>query len=208
MADTHLLTALKRNYRRLLGKREVIEQEVELVSGLKNIIAATNDIAKRKKTMNQMLDVLDARIRAIEPSWDREGVRSLRPQKRRRKYGAVSGSAYEVLRDAVEPMTSRQIAKAVAARLGMENPSEQDLAGMGATIHQTMTLGMGRMILKVSEKPCRWALMPRDQAIAALSKAHASQASAEQRRALPSPRSMPARLDSQPNEVVEEPLSL
>lgn len=66
--------------------------------------------------------MLDERIRTLEPSWDRTGAIPLKPHKKRRKYGIVAEGAYEILRDAVEPMMRVRWQRPFLSKSGSSDP--------------------------------------------------------------------------------------
>lgn len=177
---TLAVTQLKKEYARLLGRYEQIEREIEYVVGVENILKETARIELERYKMRERLDQIAAIVTQLEPGWVRERVRPVSPRKN--KHGTFSKAVYQILREAKAPMKSRDISRIMAERMGIE-PIQRELNRLDTFVLVVLKRRIGKTIVVVSEKPRRWAIMPRDQVIAAL---HASQATpARPERVLP-----------------------
>jgi hypothetical protein len=126
MTGTNLIKTLTTKYAKLLGEHEFADRMTEDAIGLEAIIEATNRCDARKKDIEQKLAAVETVIWMFDAEWDPARVRPNYPRKRYAKPGAISRAAYAVLRDAKIPMTSRRIARVVAARLGYEKLEERE----------------------------------------------------------------------------------
>ena len=98
MADTHVLAALTRKYAAMLGElRQCVGRSEKLRADLAHV---------------------EATIRLFREDWDAAGVRATRPRLAYRwnRYGQGVTTALDVLRDAAEPMTARELAVASVCR--------------------------------------------------------------------------------------------
>jgi hypothetical protein len=77
--------------------------------------------------------------------------------------GEISLAAYGVLRRAEAPMTTRALAKAVAAILGYQNPQERDLTRIDRAIHASPSNKLGKTVEIACQNPIRWALITRNR---------------------------------------------
>src|SRR5205814_3319400 len=102
---------------------------------------------------------LDVRRELGHPS----GIRPNFPRKRHLKPGTISRATYAILRDAKIAMTTREIARVVASRLGYEKPGERDVARLEGAIYIALMDRVGTTLQIASKNPIRWSLIPRDQ---------------------------------------------
>jgi hypothetical protein len=160
---SHVVSKLTKEYARLQGRYEVIEREIEYVVGVKQILAEINRIEGVKRGMRARLDQIAAIVMQLEPGWQRERVDAIYP--RDRKPGVLSKVVYEILRRAKEPLKTREIARLAAAKLDIE-PIQRELLKLESAVQNALKLRVGKTIIIASEKPIRWAVMPRDQVVA------------------------------------------
>lgn len=163
MASTNLVKTLTRKYAQLSGEYEFAERMVEDASGLDAIIAATERSDQRKKEIDEKLEAIETVIWLFDPEWDPAAVRPKYPRMTYAPPKAISRAAYAILRDASVPMTTREIARIVASRLGYREPSERDMARIDTAVHGVLSKKVGRTIEIVSENPKRWAIIHRDK---------------------------------------------
>jgi hypothetical protein len=107
------------------------------------------------------LQRLDAVIRMFSPGYD---VKAIRPRARFSKNpaglkkGAGSQGALDALREAGEPLTTREIARRVLAKRGVV-PEGRALAMLASTIHSTFTRRKdGAVKFDASTQPGKWRL--------------------------------------------------
>lgn len=164
MAGTNLVKTLTTKYAKLLGEHEFAERLTEDAIGLDAIIEATNRCDARKKDIDEKLAAIETVIWLFDPDWNPATIRPNYPRKRYDSPGAISRTAYAVLRDAPIPLTTREIARVVVGRLGIECPVERDVARIEGAILRTLSGREGKTVRIMSHKPIRWSIIPRDQA--------------------------------------------
>ena len=153
---------IAKKYARILGQIEAIEQEIEEVQGIDNMLSEITRIEGAKAEMRTQLDHLAAAAVLLDPKWDRKSIVAIRPYRKVGKHGSVTRQAYIVLSESDAPMRTREIARKVASRLNRE-ATEKTLVSLGTAIHTALKMKIGQTVTLVSEAPCRWELLPRDQ---------------------------------------------
>jgi len=122
MPGTNLVKTLTTTYAKLLGELEFADRTVMDTDGLAAFDDAVYQVGIRKKEIEEKLAAIETVVWMFDPDWDPSGIRANYPRKRYLKSGTISRAAYAVLRDARVSMTTREIARVVACRLGYEKP--------------------------------------------------------------------------------------
>jgi len=163
MAGTNLIKTLTRKHAQLQGEYEFAERMVEDAYGLDAITEATNRCDQRKTEINELLAAIETVIWLYDPDWDPAKVRPNYPRNKHLKPGAIARTAYSVLRDAKFPMTSREIARVVAGRLGYGKLEEREMMRIDSAVYSALDGRVGKITMIVSNNPRRWAIIPRDR---------------------------------------------
>lgn len=141
MAESYVVNALIAKYAELSGKLE----------------ACRKDAA----TIETYLTHLDATIRLFKEDFDAIKVRPKQQYKRNPalKKGEMVRNAYDVLRTANEPLTSREIVIRVLHRKGIYQPSEADIQNarnsVGTCLKKRLKEGI---VIADNGHPKRWSL--------------------------------------------------
>ncbi|MEJ0025500.1 MAG: hypothetical protein WDN01_05680 [Rhizomicrobium sp.] len=159
-----VVSILSKKYAKLLGEYEFAERLTEDAVGLDAIIEATNRCDLRKKDLDEKLSAIETVIWLFDPDWDPAKVRPTYPRKQHVTKGAISRTVYAILRDATVPLSRRELARMVAARLRIEPPDEREISRIESDIHLTLKGREGRTAQVVSYKPMRWVAIPKEQA--------------------------------------------
>lgn len=138
MAESHVLNALYAKYSELMGALRQRESEAEQLRG---------DLAH-----------LDAVIRLYSPEWTGEGVKPRRAHKPSRWGGRGEGmrAALALLKEAREPLTTRQIVVRVLDRLRMPEPPYDELKLIAASFNSALRNKIGRGVRLLDGYPKRW----------------------------------------------------
>jgi hypothetical protein len=166
MTGTNLVKTLTTKYAKLLGEYEFAERMTEDAVGMAAIMEATNRCDTRKKEITEKLEAIETVIWMYDADWDPAKVRPNYPRKKHLKPGAIIRAGYAVLRDAKIPMTSRQIARVVAERLGYGKLEERGMMRIDNAIYNTLSSRVGKTVMIASREPTRWSIIPRDQVVA------------------------------------------
>jgi hypothetical protein len=164
MAGTNLIYTLTTLYAKLLGELEFADRSVmDTGVGLAAFDEAILQVGCRKREINEKLAAIETVIWMFDADWDPSAIRPNYPRKRHVKPGSISRAAYGVLREAKTPMTTREISRVVASRLGNVEPDERGISRIEGAIYQALMKRVG-VTLEIAEKdPIRWSLIPRDQ---------------------------------------------
>lgn len=103
---------------------------------------------------------LEATIRMFRADWTDDEAHPTAPYKPSRwlKRGQGIQTALAVLREATAPMTAREIALAVAERLGRPEPPEREIRAMASAFNQNLAKRIGKGVVRSEGKPWRWSL--------------------------------------------------
>lgn len=144
MAETHVISAL-------VDKRARIDGEIQI---------------RRYQITRLELELahLDAVIRMFRPSYDLSKIATKRSIKRS-KTGTARGSgtreALTILREAGEPLTSRDIAERILLKRGEELCAET-IGRLANNIHGTLSRRKdGAVVIDASQYPAQWKLASR-----------------------------------------------
>jgi len=181
MVGTNLVKTLSKKYAQLLGEYESASQNVEDAIGVSAIIEATQNADLRKKDLLEKLEAIETVIWLFDDSWDPATVRPKSPRKRKGPPKAINATALTVLREAQEPMTSRELALIVAKRLGYENTAQSDVARVRAVIHAALSRNIGKTVEIVSRGPIRWRIVSRNKVVEAISAENSSDQNVQSR---------------------------
>jgi hypothetical protein len=139
MAELHVLTALYDKYAEILGYLKQCERQAN--------------------SHSENLAHIDAVIRSYRPEWAADGVKARKPHKTPRRSNRCAGmrTALAILRDATEPLTTREIVVRVLDRLNMPEPDYDDLklicSSFNSALHNKAARGG---VTLVEGYPKRW----------------------------------------------------
>jgi len=147
---------LERDYAICMSRYERAELATETLVGVKAIAEADRRIQAERRVLKEKMAKLDYLLRSqVDALWTPHHLTPLHTHRPGRQ-GAISKSAYRVLKAATEPMPVRAIARIVAEDLGVE-ATEREIARLDVAIHGSMKrrLADGE-VEKVEGKPTRW----------------------------------------------------
>lgn len=164
MPGSHVVSLLTKQYARLLGELEFADRSImDTGAGLAAFDEAIYAVAALKKEIGEKLAAIEVVIWMYDENWDPSAIRPNFPRQRHLKPGAISRAAYAILRDAKIPMTTREIARVAAARLGYANADEREITRIEGAVYGALDKKVGVTLEIVQREPIRWQLIPRDQ---------------------------------------------
>lgn len=158
MGERVVIVQLKKQYARLLGEYKFAEREAEGVSGIHEMDEAYFRIGKRQENLKKRMGQIAGSLRQFDAELEIGRIKPRYPRKPRARTGTYSRPVYAALRKATEPMTTRELAKVVAAAIG--KCGEAELSNIGTAIYNTLSPRVGRTV-KVEGCPMRWSLVAR-----------------------------------------------
>lgn len=143
MADPHVISALNSKYARLSGELRKLERQTDKLR---------KDIAH-----------IEATIRLFRAEWHGSEITPVAPLKPSRWGGRGQGLrlALDVLRNADQPMTAREIATKALASPGIELPDSKTLSAVAGTITACLERRVGVGVTVIEGRPRRWQLTSR-----------------------------------------------
>lgn len=121
------------------------------------------DNKKQAKKLAQDMQHVEAVIRMFAPGYNVASIAAKRRNKSNPwfKRGTLYRSALDVLREAGEPLTARQIAERVLARRHVTNATTKQVRDLQAGIHSSLRNHKGGGVVIAGEGlPRRWTLAP------------------------------------------------
>jgi len=162
MGTSPVISALERKYAYLLGEFEAVERLVEDAEGVEAVREATARCDARKEEISELLGSLETVIWLFKPDWDPASIKPVLARQMSGEHGEIVQAAVRVLRDAAHPLTTVEIAKRVAVRLGRKSTGAE-IQRLDHAILSALVARDGRMFRIASENPNRWILMPRQE---------------------------------------------
>lgn len=167
MARQHAPSQLEDKYARLMGDLQVIDFEVEPITGIAAIIDKQIEIQNRKRKILARAVALTTAIRAFEPEWDPEKVRAIRTKPRIRKHGEGAKAAYRVLKKADRPLTTWEIGKGIAIELGLTAIDHRERSRLANIANGACQRSLKRgLVDRHDGAPIRWSVRRRPSAAA------------------------------------------
>lgn len=105
---------------------------------------------------------VEAVIRLLEPDFNLRGIAARRKNQANPyfKRGTVFRSVQGILREASEPMTTRQIVEILFRQKGNETPSTAEIRTMFGAVHSSLRNHVGKTVEAVGEgMPGKWQLI-------------------------------------------------
>lgn len=152
--------ALERDYRLTLGEFERAEEPTERIVGLKALAEADVAIQARKRVLQEKMGRLDYLLRLqVDPEWTPDHLTPLYSRKKRRK-GSISKAAYQTVRRSEEPMTTREISKAIAGSSQIDATDQRALNQLDNAVRTSMKERVvDGVVLEVEGRPTRWQVL-------------------------------------------------
>ena len=139
MENEHVISALVRLHSQIGGKIKANQSEArKLVTDMKHV---------------------EAVLHMIQPDFNAQKIAATRQRKANPmfKHGEMWPTVLSILRDAGEPMTAREIAKAMLATKGIETPTYDQWRAVYGAISPSLRHHIGRYVDCVGEgMPKRW----------------------------------------------------
>lgn len=138
MGRPHVVIALERKYAQLLGHQSRIPYPS---------LSLAADMAH-----------IEAVMRLFDDTWDKSKVQPFVRSTPSRwiKKGLGMRTAFELLRQADAPLTTRQIVTQVLERLGHPKPDRDEFNKLCANFHINLSYSVGRGLVMLEGRPARW----------------------------------------------------
>jgi hypothetical protein len=162
MSSKHdIRVKLERDYAITLSEYERAELATETIVGLAALEAADKRIQAKRRVLKEKMARLDYLLRLeVDPEWTPHHIKPLHTFKRERQ-GEISKATFRVLKSAKEPLRTREIARLVAADLGVAM-EERQISKVGAAVYGALKsrLKTGE-VQQIADTPVRWLAVKR-----------------------------------------------
>lgn len=159
-SPNEIRVAHERSYRLALGEYERAEMAIETVVGREAMDKAALRIQARKRVLKERMTHLDYLLRSlVDPEWTPFHLTPLSPRKTRRK-GSIAKAAHQALRQASEPMKTREISREIAGRLEVDVSDARALSKLDAAVRTSMKKGVeDESVEELEGLPTRWRVL-------------------------------------------------
>lgn len=158
MAQSNLLMGLKAKYAGVRGELIATEERIETI---KAAYAGLPELEARIEQLQQNLQHLVPVIRMVEPDWDEETVAPRKPFTRRIpvKTGDCARLTLDILREATEPMSAREVALEVLRRSGIAEPDQLAREQTTNAVNASLRQHRDRLVQADDHWPMRWTIL-------------------------------------------------
>ena len=142
MGQTNLRYGLERKFSSLAGELEVLQLEI---SKIEKLNAALPEMKARSQELENLLNCTDTLLKSINPAWEREKAKPLKPNVHKSpvRLGQTTKLALDVLREANQPMTSREIALEVLKIEGIHDVDASTRQRVTNSVDATLRAKLG-----------------------------------------------------------------
>lgn len=146
---------LKEQYARLAGESIAIERETGDLKGAE-LRDKIDEITNRQRKIWAKMEAIRKTVHHVEPNWDHERVRPIRPKKSGLPKGTVSRRVAPILRDYQHPLTGGQIADLIHDEIAREGHHEASRTGVYASVMAYLARYEEVLFTRHSTEPAAW----------------------------------------------------
>ena len=158
MGQTNLKHALERKYALLAG--ELKDKQGEVVR-IQTLFARVPALSGRAKRVERLLECAEELLKEIDPAWTPQRVRPVKPNVHKAPVaiGRISKTALDVLREAVEPLTTREITDQLLAKEGVGEVDPQTRQRVSNSVDSTLRQKVDKVVVSDGGWPKRWSVI-------------------------------------------------
>ena len=155
MGHTNLLIGLERKIGAFMGEHAAKLEDIERIEKLAETLPALRERLWELQTLTEATETL---IKSFKPDWSRDTIDPIRPFVHQIpiKLGEAARKGLEVLRDATEPMTTREIADEVLRREGIHDANTATRERVRNTVDASLRTRRGKIVMSDGNWPQRW----------------------------------------------------
>lgn len=146
---------LKEQYARLAGESIAIERETGDLNGaaLRDKI---DEITNRQHKIWQKMEAIRKTVHHVEPGWDHERIRPIRPKRSRLPKGTVSRRVAPILREHQHPLTAGQIADIISEQIANEGHEKVSRSTIYRSVLAYLAKHDGYLFTRHVTQPATW----------------------------------------------------
>lgn len=161
MAISNYQIGLLRQYARWLGERIQIEDDVKKIE---EAIESLEEKKQRLARISELTQATETLMSELNPGWDPNTVE---PQMTNKQvlpweHGATTATAFDIIRDLEEPISTLELSKLTIARLGGDPDNADILDRVRNNLDQSLRKAKDH-IENVGGRPSRWKVKSIDE---------------------------------------------
>ena len=158
MGSTNLKKSLESKIGLWAGELRDHEAKIVEIQSLFETLPVHTSRADRLKTV---LDCANEVMREIDPTWTEQKIKPSKPfvHKSPVKLGNTAKRALDILREATEPLTAREIAVRILSLEGAENAEAKDVQRVTNSVDSTLRQKEGRVVMNDGGWVRRWSVI-------------------------------------------------
>ncbi len=155
MGTTNLQLGLERKLSHLKGELEATHT---LIARTEAQVAALPEMRAKIAELRPLIEHATALMQHLNPEWETENARAIQPFVKQipTKLGSCSRKAMEILRNATEPMSARELANEVLRREGFTETTQEVRQRMANTVQAALRARRGTVVDCDGHWPQRW----------------------------------------------------
>jgi hypothetical protein len=161
MAASNYTTGLQRQYARWLGERLQLTKDIKQIE---EAVALLDEKKQRLARIAELTLATETLMSELDPAWRPEKIQ---PHLTNRQvlpweHGATTSTAFEIIRELGEPISTLELAKKTIARLGSD-PEDPDLLDRVRSNLDNSLRNHSAYIKNVGGRPSRWQIIPPEE---------------------------------------------
>jgi hypothetical protein len=163
MAPSNYQIGLKRRYARWLGERAELQKEIKKIE---DATASLDEKKQRLATLDELTSATEILMKELDPDWNPDTVEPQKTQKQVLpwEHGLTTATAFDIIRELNEPISTLELSKLTIARLGSD-PNDPDLLDrVRSNLDQSLRKASDH-IQNVGGRPSRWKVRSIDEMV-------------------------------------------
>ena len=161
MAPSNYTTGLQRQYARWLGERLQLTKDIKQIE---EAVALLDEKKQRLARIAELTHATEKLMSELDPAWRPEKIQ---PHLTNRQvlpweHGATTTTAFDIIRELDEPISTLELAKKTIARLGSD-PEDPDLLDRVRSNLDNSLRNAKDYIQNVGGRPSRWKIKSLDE---------------------------------------------
>lgn len=158
MGSTNLKKSLESKIGLWAGELREHEAKIVEIQSLFETLPSHTARADRLKTV---LECANEVMREIDPAWTEQRIKPSKPfvHKSPVKLGNTAKRTLDILREATEPLTAREIALRILSLEGVENAEPKDIQRVTNSVDSTLRQKDGRVVMNDGAWLRRWSVI-------------------------------------------------
>lgn len=161
MAASNYTIGLKRQYARWLGERLQLSKDIKKTE---EAMALLDEKKQRLARIGELTTATETLMSELDPNWDPNKVDPTTTNRQHLpwEHGATTSTAFEIVRELKEPISTKELSKLTIAQLGGD-PEDPDVLDRVRSNLDNSLRNHSAYIKNVGGRPARWQIIPPDE---------------------------------------------